>query len=172
MTAPLPAASAPSSEVARDAWLSSYADVLRQWLAEGRVARLPLAGTSMEPAISSGARVVVDGCAPGAIRVGDLVVYESADTLICHRVLRRRHAPGGGELLTKGDRLRVPPVWVAATSVIGRVVTIETGARLRRLTDRGERLRGRIAAGRSWLALLGRLFVRALRGTPRAARPV
>jgi hypothetical protein len=160
MTAPLPAPSASPSEAARETWLAPYADVLRQWLADGRRARLPLSGISMEPTIWPGARLVLDGGAPA---VADLVVYEDTDRLICHRVLRRRHVAGGPELLTKGDRLRVPPVWVDSTKVIGRVVAIETGARLRRLTDSHERLRAQLATGRSWLAVLGRSFVRALR---------
>ena len=117
----------------------------------------------MEPTIPSGARLVLAGCEPAAIRVADLVVYEDADRLICHRVLRRRHTRGGRELLTKGDRLRVPPAWVAATSVIGRVVAIETDARPRRLSDLRERVRAQLATGRSWLAVLARAFAHAAR---------
>jgi hypothetical protein len=149
MTAPLP----------RETWLASYADMLRQWLADGRFARLRLSGISMEPTIPPGARLVLAGCEPAAIRVADLVVYEDADRLICHRVLRRRRA----QLLTKGDRLRVPAAWVAATSVIGRVVAIETDARPRRLSDLRERLRAQLATGRSWLVVLARSFVHTIR---------
>ena len=155
MAAPLSAPLAHSSEATRDAWLPSYVDILRRWVADGRVARLPLSGVSMEPTILPGARVFMEGCEPGTIRVADVVVYEDASGLICHRVLGHRSSPGGRELLTKGDRLRVPPAWVSATSVVGRVVEIETGASRRRLTRPRERLRAYLAVGCSWLVLLG-----------------
>jgi hypothetical protein len=133
--------------------------VLRQWLAEDRTVRLPLSGVSMKPTVGTGARIVVERCVPDGIRVADLVVYEDAGALICHRVLWRR----GGAILTKGDRLRVPAAWVSATSVIGRVVAIETPARERRLAGARERAWSHAIAARSWLVLAARPVVRALR---------
>ena len=154
-----------------DAWLPSYADILRRWLAEGRLARLPLSGLSMEPTMSPGVHLVLEACAPDAIRAGDVVVYEDASGLICHRVLRRRLTADAPVLLTKGDRLRVPPAWVAATSVVGRVVALETPEGDRALTGPRERWRAYAAIGRSWLVLLARAVVGAMRRSMLAARP-
>lgn len=154
-----------------DAWLPSYADILRRWLAEGRLVRLPLSGLSMEPTISPGVHLVLEACAPDAIRAGDVVVYEDASGLICHRVLRRRPAADAPVLLTKGDRLRVPPASVSATSIIGRVVAIETPDGRRSLGDPRERWRACAAMGRSWLVLLARAGVAAMRRATLAARP-
>jgi signal peptidase I len=154
-----------------DAWLPSYADILRRWLAEGRLARLPLSGLSMEPTISSGVHLVLEACAPDAIRAGDVVVYEDASGLICHRVLRRRPAADAPALLTKGDGLRVPPAWVSATSVVGRVVAIESPEGRRSLTAPRERWRTYAAMARSWLALLARAAIGAMRRSALAARP-
>jgi signal peptidase I len=137
---------------------------------DGSTVRLPLSGASMEPTIPGGARIVVERCEPAALRLGDIVVYEDAARLVCHRVLWR-WARGRGALLTKGDRLRVPPAWVAASAVIGRVVAIETPRRHRVLVTPRERIRAHAAAARSGLALLGRPVVRGLRRLTTPARP-
>jgi signal peptidase I len=149
-----------------DAWVPLYADILRDWLADGESVRLPVRGTSMHPTIDSGASIVVRACRVSAMRVGDIVVYESGDRVVCHRLLRRRRTPDGWRVLTGGDAVRLPGAWVPASALIGRVTAIEAHGRRRRLDDRRERLRALVAAAGAWTLLLVRRLARATARTP------
>ncbi len=154
----------------RPEWFPLYVDVLRDCLAEGLAVHLPVSGTSMRPTIDGGATLVVDGAGPIAIRPGDIVVYEDAGHVICHRVLWRRRTPRGYELLTKGDGVALPPVWVPEGALIGRVAAIESRGVRRRLDEPGERVRTLAMIGRAWAILLGRRLTRAVRDLTMPAR--
>ena len=144
----------------RPEWLPVYVDVLREWIAEGRAVRLPVSGTSMQPTIDGDATLVVRGDAPIAARVGDIVVYEDAGHVICHRVLWRRRTASGYEVLAKGDSVALPPAWVTSSALIGRVTVIETGGLRRRLDEPRERVRAFAIVGRAWASILARRLAR------------
>src|SRR5712691_8974527 len=118
------AMSAPDSDALRVAWLPSYIEVLRTWLMTGRSVRLPLSGHSMRPSVDAGAWLAVATRAPGALAVGDLIVYEDGGRLVCHRVLRRLRRPDGLHFLTKGDGVSLASGWISASAVLGCVVAI------------------------------------------------
>ena len=154
----------------RPEWFPLYVDVLRDSLAEGLAVRLPVSGTSMRPTIDGAATLVVEGARPVAIRPGDIIVYEEAGRVICHRVLWHRRTPLGDELLTKGDGVALPPVWVPLSALIGRVAAIETQGVSRRLDEPGERIRALAMIGRAWAGFLGRRLTRAVRDLTMPAR--
>src|SRR5260221_6392862 len=83
-------------------WIRSYAAILRDTIHRETI-RVPVSGTSMRPTIDDGAHVIVAACAPDAVRIGDIVLYEDADHLVCHRVMRRLRGRDGGRLVTEGD---------------------------------------------------------------------
>ena len=151
-------------------WFPMYVDVLRDCLAEGLAVHLPVSGTSMRPTIDGGATLVVASAGPIVIRPGDIVVYEDAGHVICHRVLWRRRTPLGYELLTKGDGIALPPIWVPASALIGRVAAIETRGIRRRLDGPAERVRAVAVVGRALARLLGRRLTRAVRGVTAPGR--
>jgi signal peptidase I len=159
-----------NADRARPEWFPLYIDVLRDCLAEGLVVRLSVSGTSMRPTIDGGATLVVDGARPIVIRPGDIVVYEEAGHVICHRVLWRRRTPRGRDLLTKGDGVALPPAWVPEEALIGRVTAIETRGVRRRLDAPAERVRMLATVGRAWAGLLGRRLTRAVRDLTMPAR--
>ena len=152
-----------SADRLRPEWFPLYLDVLREWLAEGRAVRLPVSGRSMQPTIDGDATLVVGGGESFAIRVGDIVVYEDARHVICHRVLCRRRTPSGDEVLTKGDSVSLPPAWVPSSALIGRVVAIENRGVPRRLDEPRERLRAFAIVGRAWAGLLVRRLMGVIR---------
>jgi signal peptidase I len=165
MTGPIHGSPPPSSDRARAEWLPLYADALRDRLAGGVAVHLPLSGASMRPAIDDGATLVVAGAGAAKIRPGDIVVYEDAGRVICHRVLWQRRTSSGRVLLTKGDGIALPPIWVPAAALIGRVVATETGGMRRQLDGPDERVRALAVLGRAWAVLLARRLLRAMRVT-------
>ncbi|MFB3816103.1 MAG: S26 family signal peptidase [Candidatus Methylomirabilales bacterium] len=139
----------------RDPRLAAGAALLRDWMAAGGLAWLPLHGDSMRPFLPAGSRVRIGRVAPGEVRLGDLVVYATEERLVCHRVLRRRARGNGHALLTKGDGRRSFEAWVDAAQVLGRVVEVERRGRVLRLRRPGRRLHALAAAAASlgWVAL-------------------
>ena len=156
---------------ARDRWVPIFADVARAWLADGRDLRLPLSGGCMRPTIPQGARIVVTPCDVTATRAGDVLVYEEASRLVCHRVLRHERGAHGSRLLTRGDGLREHATWIPAAAVIGRVIAIEHDGRRRALSGPRERLRASARVALSWLGVLATSTVRALRRASPVVRP-
>ena len=152
-----------SADRIRPEWFPLYVDVLREWLAEGRAVRLPVSGRSMQPTIDGDATLVVVGGESFAIRLGDIVVYEDARHVICHRVLWRRRTSSGDEVLTKGDSVPLPPAWVRSSALIGRVVVIESPGVRRRLDEPRERLRAFAIVGRAWAGLIVRRLTTVIR---------
>ena len=151
-------------------WFPLYVDVLRDSVAKGLAVHLPVSGQSMRPTIADRATLVVGGAARARIRPGAIVVYEDGGHVICHRVVWRRRTPLGDELLTKGDGVTLPPVWVPASAVIGRVAAIETGGVRRSLDQPRERLRAFAVVARAWASLLARRLTGVVRNRTMPAR--
>jgi hypothetical protein len=147
------AESAPES----DACLAAGAALVRDWVGAGGLTWLVLRGDSdsMRPFLPSGSRVCIARVAPSEVAVGDVVVYETEDRLVCHRVLRQRTRGAGTALLTKGDGHRTFPAWIGAGQVLGRVVAVERRGRGLRLQRPGRRLQAMAAAAASlgWVVL-------------------
>jgi hypothetical protein len=132
-------------------WLPSYADMLRDWLAQGTSVRLLLSGTSMRPSIDDGATIVVAPVVVASMSAGDVALYEDAGRLVCHRVVSRRRAGHEDLLLLAGDGVRLPPVWIRGSAVVGRVAAVEQNGRVRRLDGRGARALSRLPVARAWI---------------------
>lgn len=94
------------------------------WVAEtmsqrGRVV-IHSRGRSMHPAIPDGAQLEVRPVAFDELQPGDIVVYEYAGEVFCHRLLRK----GERLCVLKGDTLLSADPPVAWSQVIGRVMTL------------------------------------------------
>jgi signal peptidase I len=124
--------------------------LLREWIARGEPAWLPLIGESMAPFLHSGSRVLVSKGTTGEVLCGDLLLFEVEGKLICHRVLRRRASGGKYAFLTKGDDWRTIEFWIGEEQVIGRVVSVERNGDLVRLDSFLRRLH---AVGATAIAL-------------------
>ena len=73
-----------------------------QALEEGRVVRLGFMGPSMSPLLRPGDGIRV-GPLPPKLRVGDIVLYPSGETLVAHRVLQLAPAGEANAFVVKGD---------------------------------------------------------------------
>lgn len=87
-------------------------------------ARLPVTGSSMFPSLQPGD--LLDVRRPtGPIQTGDVVVFQSHDRLVVHRVIGQT----GDKLVTRGDRLRYPDAPIPAAEILGCVAAIERRSR-------------------------------------------
>jgi hypothetical protein len=148
------------------------AELLREWLEAGP-AWLALSGDSMRPTLSPGARLLVVDARGARLGTGDLVVFEAAGRLVCHRAVRVRRRSGA--VLAKGDHPRTRPAWVRRSRVVARVVAVERGGARRAVDTAAGRALGRAVALVSLLGNATRPALRAGRALARralgAARP-
>ncbi|MDH7487677.1 MAG: S24/S26 family peptidase [Anaerolineae bacterium] len=98
-------------------------DLLRQQLAGGGTARLRVSGDSMAPLIGRGDEVIVEAAAVDELHIGDVVVFDSGNGLLMHRLLARQ----AGRLVTRGDRMATPDHPWASEQLLGRVRSVLKG---------------------------------------------
>ena len=118
-------------------------------------------GSSMAPTLREGDLLGVRHVMPDELAVGDIVVFEVAETSVVHRLLcapRRRTS-----LLTKGDNAWRADRPLAPDRLIGKVCTVRRGAARIDLERGGWRWRSRaialaslLEAGAFSLAVAGR----------------
>lgn len=96
-------------------------------------ARLRVAGTSMLPAIRPRDVLVIETRPLEQIRVSDIVLFRLAGRLFVHRVVgRSADESGAPTLVTRGDTHRHDDLPIAASQLLGQVVTVWRGRRERR----------------------------------------
>lgn len=120
-------------------------------LRAGHSASLRVSGRSMYPFLAPGQEVLLEPCAAGALRPGELVAFARAGRVILHRVLSV--CPDTGQVIEKGDNARQASV-VETHEILGRA----TAVLVRRPMDLAHSryvLAGRCLAGLS--AVHGRL---------------
>lgn len=119
---------------------------LRQWAASAEINLIPVRGNSMRPLLHDGDVVRIEHGVRD-IRRGDILVFRQDDGLVVHRFLRRAGDHSAPLFITKGDNVRHLDVPVAATAVVGRVLSMRRGEAAERTLDtRGWRLFGRFLA--------------------------
>jgi signal peptidase len=85
-------------------------------------------GNSMAPLIRAGDLVLVERSLDD-IRPGAVVVFQSGDELITHRVISVGDSESGVWFITKGDNALWPDPPVPAAEIIGRVLSVKRGER-------------------------------------------
>ena len=128
------------------AWRPVVTEVLRERIDAGAPTWLPVHGRSMRPLLTRRMRILV---APvPRIRFGDLLAYECAGTIVCHRVIGRR----GATLFTRADHGGAGPERVGPDQIVGVAVALEQGGAVVRLTGPGRRAQSVARAARSLAA--------------------
>jgi signal peptidase I len=126
-------------------------------------------GSSMEPSIRPGSRLLVDlGRQPG--RLGEIIVFRRRGELVAHRLVKRRWLDGREELVAKGDSEALADRPVTAEAILGvvRIVEPPAGQPSHSLL---EGRRGALVAHISWWGdRTGRLGRRLARLAPRPIR--
>lgn len=107
------------------------AGLMRAVLEKGKPFRFEARGTSMHPFIQDGDLVTVGPLAGDGPKTGDVVAFVHPGTggVRVHRVVRIDH----GTYLLKGDNALGDDGTLARDAILGLVVRIERGGRVRRL---------------------------------------
>ncbi|MCO5191195.1 MAG: signal peptidase I [Anaerolineae bacterium] len=126
---------------------STVVDVtLRQWAASAETNLIPVRGNSMKPLLHEGDVVRIEHGLRD-IRRGDILVFRQHGGLVVHRCLRRAGDRAAPLFITKGDNVRHLDAPVAASDVLGRVLSMQRGEDMERALDtQAWRLFGRFLA--------------------------
>jgi signal peptidase I len=113
----------------------------------GHSVRMRVVGDSMSPLMLPGDTLVITKCEQSAILMGELVIINSADGYIVHRVVFVRN----GRIITKGDNRPKFDVESSLGDLIGKAVTIERNGKISNLNDNRQKLLNKIIGWISWL---------------------
>jgi hypothetical protein len=109
-----------------------FLDLSIDLLSKGYSIRFRPAGHSMHPTIRDGEAVVVEPVEPLVVRRGDILLYRAGARIIAHRVVRIESGEGAVYVWTlRGDAVKGCDAPVSAEQILGRVVAVERGGRLR-----------------------------------------
>ncbi|MGH9823345.1 MAG: signal peptidase I [Blastocatellia bacterium] len=98
----------------------------RQYLSKRIPVEIRMSGSSMSPAIEDGDLVTVEPLEVGALRAGDIVLYNSLrDTAVIHRIIKVERGSGERSVLTRGDAASQNDIAVPQHRILGRVKLIE-----------------------------------------------
>jgi len=121
----------------------------------GGSATIRVVATSMFLWIRPGDQAFIRRYDFSQINSGDVILYERANRLFIHRVIRRITRPGlGGDvtlLVVKGDALDRPDAPVSAKEFLGRAIRIHRGKRHIDLQSFSQTVLGKFLAGVSGL---------------------
>jgi signal peptidase I len=101
-------------------------DLSTELLGRGKRVRFRAPGRSMYPTIRENEAITVEPVAPQDVKVGDIILYRSGESVVAHRVMRIERG--------KGDTLRFilrEDTWgtldepVEAEQILGKVVSVE-----------------------------------------------
>jgi signal peptidase I len=81
----------------------------------------------MVPAVHPGDLLFIQPVSPEEVSLGDIVVYAREQALIVHRVVQRSNGSSEPYFITRGDRMLRNDPQVAASELLGRVVSVERG---------------------------------------------
>ncbi len=89
-----------------------------------------VAGGSMSPALNVGNKVYVELSHRASYRIGDIVVFPVADSLMIHRIVSSLPTPKGKLFVHKGDKARVMAFGlVRQEQVLGKAVRVKRGSK-------------------------------------------
>jgi hypothetical protein len=144
----------PFARVVTDLFTESF----RTTVPDGIRVRFRASGHSMYPSIRDGELITVGVVAAHAIVRGDVLLCRHGERLLAHRIVSIDSALGEPVLRLRGDAKRDCDAPVAASDVIGLVLSVERGGRTILLAGRWARLRYRartIASRAKMLAMAG-----------------
>ncbi len=112
-----------SNEAETDLWI----ETLRR-LGFGMVT---VAGGSMSPVLEVGDKAYVELSEPSCCRVGDIVVFPAADSLIMHRVVGSLRTPHGKLIVHRGDNSGAMAFGlIREERILGRLITVKKDSKV------------------------------------------
>jgi hypothetical protein len=104
-------------------------DMLKEVIERDVEIPLKTIGLSMRPFIYGGEWVVVRRAGDAKIYIGDIVIYQSGNTFIAHRVVRRREEGERVYFTVKGDAHLAAEGEISAEQVVAKVVALKKAGR-------------------------------------------
>ena len=98
--------------------------ILREQLEQGKFITVSVGTSSMIPLIHPGDSVSVAPVSSGGLHPGDIVLIDSGEGFIVHRLLGLEETEGKLHALTRGDHIRRFDEPVPADRIIGKVLKI------------------------------------------------
>lgn len=140
-----------------------FQDLSAELLRDGLSIRFRPGGQSMTPTIQDGEAITVAPVRARAVRRGDILLYRSKRGLLAHRVVRvEKGSDEASRFTLRGDASVTEDEPIAASRILGRVVSVERGGRELALVGRRAHLRrilGKSAAQlKNLIALASRWF--------------
>ena len=127
-------------------FLDTTHSILRDELARGNPITVSVGTSSMSPSIHSGDSVLVAPATPDNLRGGDLVLIDSGEAFVVHRLLAMKRGNGTGLALTRGDGVRRFDRPVPVDRIVGRVLKIHRTNGVTDLSSPAHRCGQRVAA--------------------------
>jgi hypothetical protein len=98
-------------------------------LRAGQAIRFTITTSSMRPILAPGDRVIVHGARLEELRCGDIVLMQSGESRIAHRLIGWRRVNGVKCLVTKGDNSWVADQACLPVYFCGIIVAVQRGER-------------------------------------------
>ena len=105
-------------------------DLSIELLGRGKRVRFRAPGRSMYPTIRENEAITVEPVQPQQVKLGDIILYRSGESVVAHRVMRIER--GKGETLRfilREDTLGTLDEPVEAGQILGKVVAVERAGR-------------------------------------------
>jgi len=130
-----------------------FLDQARQLLSKSVPIEIKMSGNTMSPVIEDGDLITVEPIQEGALRPGDIILYNSLrDTAVIHRVVRVEKGDSADRsVITRGDAATQNDLAVPFHRVLGKVKVIERAGEQISVTKSTNKLRATL---KSWLASL------------------
>ena len=124
---------------------AEFHDLAGQILQTGHGVRFQASGGSMQPFIQDGDILEVAPLAGERAGCGDVLLVEAGEgRWLAHRVVKTVRRAGKRTFLIKGDTCAYPDGWFGLENILGRVVVVEHGSQLIKLTSGAQQWRARI----------------------------
>jgi signal peptidase len=105
-------------------------DLSTELLGRGKRVRFRAPGRSMYPTIRENEVIIVEPAEPRHVKVGDIILFRSEESVVAHRVMRIERGKGNTlRFILREDTWGTLDAPVEAEQILGKVVSVERGGR-------------------------------------------
>ena len=105
-------------------------DLSTELLGRGKRVRFRAPGRSMYPTIRENEAITVEPVAPQGVKVGDIILYRSGQSVVAHRVMQIERGRGDTlRFILREDTWGTLDEPVEAEQILGKVVSVERAGR-------------------------------------------
>jgi len=112
----------------------SFSTLVSELLRQGQNISFRPSGSSMTPTIRDGETVLAISIEASNVKRHDIILYQTGQRLIAHRVIAIRHQEDRTLFILQGDAARLPDLPIQSHQILGKVVAVERCGRRINLT--------------------------------------